>query len=496
MYGALLPWVTRAGMLALALASVPAAGAVELRGAGQVVTIATEGGLPAGWTLCKGDCTEAPGVRLALVGPGAGAMHWTAGDAATEGRLAGVRYRAEVSRTAEAVTAVLTSLDPVDGRLLVQRYELSQRTRTLRAQFDAPAGAGVRMTTGPGFVPAPLPGFGAAFSGVEAVRLTEPGQDEIGGEGGQVGVAVRRDEWLGIRSRFWAWVAQPTVDGAAHVELLAPHQPAVSWLAPGGVLGLEFYAGPIDWKDLRVVSPALTQMLFATLWEPLRWLCYGLLFLLAWITSWVNNPGIAIILLSLAAKIILSPLTGVADRWQRDVNRIQGRIQPRIADIRKNFRGEEAHRLTLAVYRDEGVHPLFTLKSLAGFAIQVPMFIAAFDMLADNFALSGARFLWVEDLAAPDRFMALPFVVPFFGGHFNLLPLVMTAFTVLSALTQRDDSLTPELLGKQQRQLYFMAGAFFLLFYTFPAGMVLYWTANNFWHFLKVQLTQWWRRPN
>jgi YidC/Oxa1 family membrane protein insertase len=343
-------------------------------------------------------------------------------------------------------------------------------------------------------VPAPLPGFGAAFSGVAAVRLTEPGQEEIGGEGGQVGVAVTRDAWLGIRSRFWAWVAQPTVAGAARVELLAPHQPAVSWLSPGGVLGLEFYAGPVAWKDLRVVSPALTQMLFAALWEPLRWLCYGLLFLLAWITSWVNNPGIAIILLSLAAKIILSPLTGVADRWQQDVNRIQGRIQPRIAEIKRQFRGEEAHRLTLAAYRDEGVHPLFTLKSLAGFAIQVPMFIAAFDMLADNFALSGARFLWVEDLAAPDRFMALPFVVPFFGGHFNLLPLVMTAFTVLSALTQRDDSLTPELLGKQQRQLYVMAGAFFLLFYTFPAGMVLYWTANNFWHFLKVQVGQRWSR--
>ena len=229
-------------------------------------------------------------------------------------------------------------------------------------------------------------------------------------------------------------------------------------------------------------------MLFAALWEPLRWLSFGLFFLLGFITRWVGNAGLAIIFLSLVVKILLWPLTRIAERWQRDVNRIQGRIQPQIQTIRRQYKGEEAHKRTLLVYKDEKVHQLFTLKSLAGFAIQVPMFIAAFDMLADNFALSGTGFLWIADLAKPDRFAALPFDVPFLGGDFNLLPVVMTALTVLSALTQRDDSLTPALLGKQQRQLYLMAGGFFLLFYTFPAGMVLYWTANNLWHLLKVQL--------
>jgi len=34
-------------------------------------------------------------------------------------------------------------------------------------------------------------------------------------------------------------------------------------------------------------------------------------------------------------------------------------------------------------------------------------------------------------------------------------------------------------MKQQQIKLYFMALAFFILFYTFPAGMVLYWTASN-----------------
>jgi membrane protein insertase Oxa1/YidC/SpoIIIJ len=35
-----------------------------------------------------------------------------------------------------------------------------------------------------------------------------------------------------------------------------------------------------------------------------------------------------------------------------------------------------------------------------------------------------------------------------------------------------------------------MAGVFFVLLYTFPAAMVLYWTANNFWHLLRVGWSQ------
>lgn len=469
------------------LAGVTSAQEIELRTPRQVMRISTSTGLPVQWTSCDRPCDEQGAVRQSLVGAGGGGMRWVAGDVAPVARPEGVTYEAEVSESPAAVIAVLTAT----GSGMVQRYELARATHEARVQLQASPGGGVRMATGGGFVPAPLPGFGAGFSDVEIVVLSGSGQERLDQEAPAVGeVEVSPDAWAGIRSRFWAWLARPAVGTRVIADMPAANQPAVEWRSSSGTLDLVFYAGPVDWKSLRPVAPELTQMLFAALWEPLRWLCFGLLFLLAFIMRWVGNAGLAIVLLSLAVKIILYPLTRIADRWQAEVNRIQGRIQPRIAEIRKAFRGEEAHNLTLQVYRDEGVHPLFTMKSLAGFAIQVPMFIAAFDMLADNYALSGVPFLWITDLAAPDRFMQMPFVLPFFGGHFNLLPAIMTLFTVLSALTQRDASLTPLLLKKQQRQLYLMAGAFFLLFYTFPAGMVLYWTANNVWHFLKIQVSR------
>ena len=48
--------------------------------------------------------------------------------------------------------------------------------------------------------------------------------------------------------------------------------------------------------------------------------------------------------------------------------------------------------------------PVFTVKSLAGFLIQIPVFIAAFDMLAENVALNQVSFFWMADLARPDAF--------------------------------------------------------------------------------------------
>ena len=90
------------------------------------------------------------------------------------------------------------------------------------------------------------------------------------------------------------------------------------------------------------------------------------------------------------------------------------------------------------------------MKSLAGFLIQIPVFIAAFDMLGENFGLAGAGFLWIDDLSLPDRLAVLPAVLPFFGGHLNLLPVLMTLFTVLSARLQEDASLSPELLRVQR----------------------------------------------
>ena len=55
----------------------------------------------------------------------------------------------------------------------------------------------------------------------------------------------------------------------------------------------------------------------------------------------------------------------------------------------------------------------------------------------------------------------------------------MTGLSFIASWLHNPLALNAELRGRQVRNMILLAVAFFLLFYTFPAGMVLYWTSNN-----------------
>ena len=210
-------------------------------------------------------------------------------------------------------------------------------------------------------------------------------------------------------------------------------------------------------------------------------------------TELIGHPGAAIIALAVSVKIFLLPLTVVAERLQEQVNATQARLQPGIDAIKAAYRGEERTRRTIALYHELGVHPLYTLKSLAGFMIQLPVFIAVFDMLAEDFDLQRVSFLWIRDLSRPDALAGLPACVPFFGCDLNVLPFLMSGVSLATLLRFRSSVLTPPLVRRQRRNLMAITALFFLLFYTFPASMVLYWTSTNSFQLLSQELGRLWR---
>jgi len=345
------------------------------------------------------------------------------------------------------------------------------------------------FASGASLIPEQLPGFGSIYSKVQPFSMDqarfsylEPPESGFGAFDMHVASSI------GIRSRYWLWLASPHSQSVGEYAWADVNRPIVVVRASTGATEviLDTYTGPNEKNALNAADPRLTGVLFSAIWDWLRYLSFGLLFLLEWLHGFVGNYGLAIILLSLTVKILMFPLTYVADKWQAQVNATASLLKPKLDEIKRNFKGEEAHKKILAVYKDHNVSQLYTLRSLFGFLIQIPVFIAAFDMLAESFVLDQASFLWISDLAKPDSFATLPFVLPFFGGQLNLLPFAMMALTILSALVQEEVDLTPDLMRQQRIKLLLMAFGFFLLFYTFPAGMVLYWTANNLFHLLKI----------
>jgi len=475
------------------LLPVPAhCAAVTLAGERHLILLNLTGGLPGRWESCRSVCTVGEKPQT-LIGPAGDSprLAWRVpGDETATRLLDNLDYEHDVRRTAAGTTVLLTSRKPFQGIRLVHRYSFSPDSRTLSASLQVPAGARLDLIGGPALAGEPLAGLGSLYTDERAVLINAAGQETPGGDDGVTSDRLLAPgEWAGIRGRFWTVLLQADAPLRVAVSNPRPKAPLLSLRRDSdgsGSVELRFYGGPVAPGDLEAAAPELGGMLYAALWQWLRKLATGLRIILEFWQGIVGNWGLAIMLLSLSVKVLMWPLTWVAERWQADVNRQQSLLAPELAAIKREFRGEEAHNRTLAIYRKHNISQFYTLKSLAGFLVQIPVFIAAFDMLGENFGLSGASFLWARDLALTDRAFALPVMIPFFGGHLNLLPVLMTVFTILAARLQEDTSLAPELRSAHRLRLYGMGALFFALLYTFPAGMVLYWTTNNLLHLGKI----------
>ena len=437
---------------------------------------------PVRWELCMPDCAATGARRALLFDTADGSLQLTPGGSASSGQGA---FSSVVKNSADSVV--------VEFSRKSERYVYTLARKTANLEIQLAPGADLRLATGRGFIPEQLPGFGRIYSKVKPVQVSAAGQlsyDEA--EQGAIEVQAHAANWTGIRNRYWTLLLQPQSSMQARIDREVADQPVILFRAANDNAATRFklYAGPVEWHTLRNVAPELSEMLFAALWDFLRWLCFGMLLLLDLLYKLVGNYGLAIILLSLSAKILLTPLTMLADSWQADVNRQHTLLKPELDHIKRNFKGEDAHRRVLDVYKRNGVSQFYTFKSAAGFLIQIPVFIAAFDMLAENIALHEVAFLWIQDLGKPDRLTELPFVLPFFGGWLNLLPFLMTGLSMLAAWLQADVTLSADLQRQQSIRLYLLSAAFFVLFYTFPAGMVLYWTSSNLFHLIKVEGTR------
>jgi len=347
-------------------------------------------------------------------------------------------------------------------------------------QLETRGAQNAELASGTDFRPPAAAGFGEMLERVRYAWFDDSSVVSVALDDEQAAPRTSSD-WFGYRNRYWAALARPAgpvqflirtgeVRSDAGIELDFQEHPAMS---------LALYLGPLEPEALKSGAPELGQLMYSGLWFPLRWICQALFFLISAIHFVIPHWAVSIMLLSLAVSILMRPLSRIADRLQDDVHKTEARLAPRLNEIRKEFKGEEQASRILALYKSEAVNPFYSLKSLAGVMVVIPVFIGAFTMLAENIWLAGESFLWIADLSRPDSVATLPFNIHFFGNQFNALPFVMTGLSVWASWLHQHEAHDAAQHRKQLQKLSLMAVAFLLLFYTFPAGMVLYWTTNN-----------------
>ena len=187
-----------------------------------------------------------------------------------------------------------------------------------------------------------------------------------------------------------------------------------------------------------------------------------------------GNPGLSIVLLSLAVNLLMLPLYRRADALQEE-ERLQAQLlKPGIEKIRRAFRGDERFMILQTYYRQNNYKPWYVLKGSLSLLLEIPFFIAAYRYLSGLSLLHGAAFGPVADLGKPDQLISL------FGMNIHLLPILMTVINIVSGAIY-----TREMPLRSKIQLYGMALIFLVLLYGSPSGLVFYWTLNNLFSLIK-----------
>ncbi len=199
--------------------------------------------------------------------------------------------------------------------------------------------------------------------------------------------------------------------------------------------------------------------------------CFGL----DWVkffNQFTHNFGWAIILLTIALKLLFTPLTHMSYESMRKMQA----IQPKMKSIQERHKKDPSkmNREVMELYRRNKVNPMGgCLPMLA----QIPFFIAFYQVLNETIELKGAPFIyWIHDLAEPDKFLMLPFTVPFVNIHsLNILPFLMTISMIWQQKLTPQATTSPE----QAQVMKFMPLMMGVILYNMPSGLALYWFVNN-----------------
>jgi len=200
-----------------------------------------------------------------------------------------------------------------------------------------------------------------------------------------------------------------------------------------------------------------------------------LLWLLNGLHLVTRNYGWAIIGLSLLVSLVLYPLTV---QQLTSMKKMQA-LQPHLARLQEQHakNPKKLNQEMMGLYKKHQVNPLGGCLPLL---LQMPILFALYPLLMQAVDLRGAPFLWIRDLASPDRAWTLPWALPIMGKDVNILPILMLA----SMLVQQKVAalgITPS--AKSQAQQRMMSVVFvimwFVMFYPLPAGLVLYWLVNT-----------------
>ncbi len=231
----------------------------------------------------------------------------------------------------------------------------------------------------------------------------------------------------------------------------------------------EVFCAPKEYDLLRQVDRGVEKTLHFGFFHPIS---VVFLQVLRWIYGLVGNYGIAIILLTLAIRLLLFPLMHSSTVSMRKMQK----LQPKVKSIQEKYRKNKSdpqmrakmNQEMMELYKVEGVNPMGGCLPML---IQLPILWALYTLFAYAIELRHAPFIfWIHDLSAKDPYYITPILMTF------------TMWLQQKVAPQAGDP-------KQQKMFRMMPLIFGIMFLGFPSGLVLYWLTNNVLTIIQQEVT-------
>lgn len=270
------------------------------------------------------------------------------------------------------------------------------------------------------------------------------------------------DGWIGLLQQYFAaaWLPQEKANREFFMRKLDGGMYSIGVVLPEQVvnpgqrvsIGTRLYAGPAQ-SGLDKIAPGLGLTVdygwLTILSAPLFWV-------MDLLHKWTHNWGVAIILLTVLIKLLFFPLSAASYRSMAKMRVVAPKLE-KIKQQCGNDR-EKLNRAMMDLYKTEKINPLGGCLPVL---VQIPVFIALYWAILASVELRYAPFFgWITDLSAAD---------PYY-----ILPLIMGASMIIQS------RLNPKPHDPvQAKVMQVMPIAFSLIFFFFPAGLVLYSIVNN-----------------
>jgi YidC/Oxa1 family membrane protein insertase len=298
-------------------------------------------------------------------------------------------------------------------------------------------------------------------------------------EGELARACLAGSSWRTIWDAAWSRANPTEKDGYRHIatELeLSARVPKAGAVEAVETYDFRLFAGPKDTVLLEGLpdGEALAKLTRKDLGF-FAGIASALLAVLGIFHDMVGNWGAAIIMLTLAVRLVLFPINRRSQvAMARHATKMK-RVQPRLNEAKEKYAKDSRRQREeqAKIMQEEGAFP--PLGGCLPVFVQIPIFFGLFSALRASFDLRHAPFMgWIRDLSAPDRFMRIDLNLPLVGPieYLNVLPPTMVVLWILQQRVMPKP--TDPQAAKMQKMMMWMPILFGFFLYNYAAGLSLY----------------------